>query len=207
MKVSPAIVVLVIVCSVSCQTFINANGDRHKQFLPARDGVHLAGTDTSRFAIEQFNQDHFYTPAFNNKKHLVVPLSGEDISELARTGVRCFFYLWNQGCPQTAADVLKLDNLAKQGEKVLVISWRHDIGRTDNVLKKTYFSEQPYYVIGEDYSDYLLKRKIDFYREACPSCYDQYRDDLAVADLLLVENGKVNIIMYYDSSDLNLLRK
>lgn len=182
----------------SCHTFTSANGEKHRQFMPAKESRSIGELDTSKFVKQDFLiSDYTNKIAKRNGKKIIVPIEGKDISSFLPLQQRCYVYFWNPVCVGTLPDIRKFDSLSKAGENVVIVSLRKDYTTIDKALHKTSFSQYPYYVIeDEKYTRGLLVRKIMFSKDACPSCYTQYRDDLAIADYLLIENGTIKPVLY-----------
>lgn len=207
MKSLPIILIILsaILCQ-SCQTYVSGTGKKYRQFLPAKDLTSSTGLDTSRFTKQPFNlSDYTNKVAYRNNKRIIVPLKGMDISALVNKKGRYYLYFWNAGCRGTSDDIHNLDSISKNGGQVFIISMRSSYNVIDRILSTTAFSQYPYYIIEDKkYSNKLLTRKIRFIKEICNSCYEQYRDDLAVADYILIENRNVTVVMY--SSETSMLK-
>ena len=207
MKSLPIIfIILSAILFQSCQTYVSGNGKKYRQFLPAKDRTQSNGLDTGRFTKQPFNlSDYTNKVAYKNNKRIIVPLKGGDISALVNTKGRYYLYFWNAGCGGTTDEIHKLDSISKHGGQVFIISMRSSYDVIDRILSTTAFSQYPYYTIEDKkYSNKLLMRKIRFIKEACESCYEQYKDELAFADYILIENGTFKVIM--SSSETNMLK-
>gem|GEM_PF-2680351 len=192
----------------SCRTYVSGNGSKHRQFLPTKDRAAISDIDTNSFIKLPFNlNDYCNKVAYKNGKRVIETIEGTDLSTIANTKGRYYVYFWNPVCPAARIDIHKMDSLSKKGENVIMISMRSNYDIISNKLDKTSFAQYPCYVLeAEKYTDLLLVRKIRFTKEACESCYEQYKDDLAVADYLLVENGSITPIMYNDTTNSSILK-
>lgn len=186
-------VLLIALLLSGCQRYVTPGGRSHWQLFPAKDKIRASDMDTSRYVIRPFDVE-----AFSNKisrkggKKIIEILYAADLKKLAQHGGRYRLYFWNPTCVQTQKTIRYLDSLARTGEQVMIVSLRRDYDVIDHKLGKTVFSNYPYYLIdGMDESKVLTVRHIRFIRKACEDCYRQHRDNLAVADYLIVENGTV----------------
>lgn len=193
----------------SCRTYVSGNGSKHRQFLPSKDRAAISDIDTNRFIKLPFSlSDYSNKVAYKNGKRIIETIEGADLSIIANTKGRYYVYFWNPVCPDTRVDIHKMDSLSKKGENVIIISLRSNYDIISNKLAKTAFAQYSCYVLeAKRYTDVLLIRKIRFTKEACESCYVKYKDDLAVADYLLMENGNITPIMYNDTTNTNILKK
>ena len=162
--------------------------------------------DTNRFTKQQFDlTDYNNKLAHKNGRRIIEPVEGFDVRAMVDTKGRYYLYFWTT-CPGTLPDIHKLDSLSQKGEKVMIISLRNNYELIDMILSKTHFSQYPFYTIEADrYTNILLIRKIKFIKEACATCYNQYKDDLAVADYVLVDSGVITPIMFNEKSGVNVL--
>lgn len=195
--------VLLLLCG-SCQKFVLSNGKIHRQFLPVKDRVSRSNFDSTKFTKLAFNlSDYTGKVAYRDSKRIVSPLTGSDIKTLLNTKKRYLLYFWNPGCPGSRSEIYHLDSISKRGERVFIISMQRNYALIDRILSKTDFSQYPYYTIEEEkYTNTLLLRKIGLIRDACDSCYDQYKDDLAIAEYLLLESGRVKVVMHKNDTIL-----
>ncbi len=204
-----SLIVLTFVAAMlgeSCQTYTSANGGKYRQLNPAKDKTDLSAMDTGRFIRQRFDLSDFTNKvAFRNRKRIIVPVEGSDVRAMVNTNGRYYLYFWNPGCPATRSEIHKMDSIAQKGESVMIISLRSNYEVIDTILGKKHFSQYPWYTLEADrYTSKLVVRKIRFIKEACPTCYEQYKDDLAVADYLLLENGTTKPVMYNDSGGINI---
>lgn len=187
----------------SCQTYISANGNKHRQLFPTKDKGSINDLDTSRFVRKPFQDVGFNTVDTRSSRKTVVPVSGTDLKALIEKDSEQLIYFANPGCPATAADIRKLDSLAKTGQNIIIVSLRKSYDRIDVLLRNTAFSKAPYYVVEDDkYGDVLLVKQIRVIKDLCESCYTQYRDDLAVAEYIIVGNGRTEVILYNDERNV-----
>ncbi len=190
----------------SCHTFITANGSKHRQLFPVRVKDDKLVIDTNKYHLQHFSYANFENKSgFAGAKKLVEIISGSDIDDLkTRSGKYCLVF-WDPQCPKSTSTIRKCDSLLKTGEKILLVSLMNDYELIDRRLKSRLFNAYPYYAIGNTYdSKVMLRRKIIFIKQCCPDCYKSNRDDLAVADYLLIENGNIQTILYNHPN--NILR-
>lgn len=169
--------------------------------FPAKDKVGASGMDTNRFTKQSFDLlDYTHKVAYNNKKKIIEPIEGTDVQLLANTKGRYYLYFWNAGCPGSLSDIHKLDSLSGTGINILIIYLRKNYKAIGHTLGKTHFSQYPYYTIEADkYTNIIAFRQINFIKDACATCYKQYKDDLLAASYILVENGTIRPVFYQDS--------
>ena len=191
-----------LLCS-ACQTYTLSNGKKHRMLFTARDKTD-GSIDTTIYCKQQFNvADYDNKVAFNGKKRIIEPIEGADVQKLVNTKGTYYLYFWNQVCPHTLNDIHKLDSLSLKGANILIVCLRKNYVAIDKVLGKTNFAQYPYYTIEADrYTNMLIRKKIKFSKEACETCYDVYKDDLAVADYLMITNGKIQPVLYNESPNI-----
>ncbi len=193
--------------SAGCQRYTNAGGKRHIQLLPVKDKVNMSAMDMGRYIKMQFDlAAHTHKQAYLNGKRVVAVVDGQDLRSMSKSGAGYYVYFWNPYCPQTRKDIQRLDSLCSKGANVVVLSLRNDLDVISKRLEQTSFGRYPIYVVAEKYSTKeLLMRKLRLIKEACAGCYEQYRDDLAVADYLLIENETILPVFYNDKDRVNIL--
>jgi hypothetical protein len=186
-------ILLIALLLSGCQRYVAPGGRSHWQLFPAKDKISASDIDTGRYVIRPFDSEAFSKKVSRKDgKKIIEILEAADVKKLAEQGARFRLYFWNPTCVQTHKTIRYLDSLARTGEQVMIVSLRRDYDVIDRKLGKTAFSNYPYYLIGGmDESKVLTVRHIRFIRKACEDCYRQHRDNLAVADYLIVENGKV----------------
>jgi hypothetical protein len=136
---------------------------------------------------------------------MIEPMEGADLLKLAKLQRRYYVYFFDPVCPGSAAPVRKLDSLAKTGENVVIVSLRNNYEAIHATLRKTAFSQYPYYTIeNKKYPTVLLQRQIKFIKDACEECYSEYKDEVAGADYMLIENGTIRPLFYNDNIIKNL---
>lgn len=198
--------ILLCLLTVSCHTFVLSNGKKFRQLAPVKDNTPGIQIDTTKFTRQAFKlSDYHDKNSHHNAKRIVVPTLGTDLTALVNTNDKYIVYFLDPRCPSSIPYVHKLDSLSKTGYQIVIVSVRSDYGMIDRRLSKTNLSQYPYYTIeDEKYTNILLRKKIEFIKELCSSCYQQYKDDLTFADYLLIENGKVMVI--YHTAENNILR-
>ena len=206
-QIHSVLCLLLLLFLQSCHTFITANGSNHRQLFPAKVKDATLTTDTNKYHLQHFSYANYENKSgFAGAKKLVETISGSDIDDLKTRNGKYYLVFWNPKCPASSSIIRKCDSLLKTGEKILLVSLRNDYELIDRRLKSRQFNSYPYYTIGNTYdSKVMLRRKIIFIKQCCMACYESYRDDVAVADYLLVENGTVRSILYNDTS--NILKK
>lgn len=189
---------------VGCQTFIGKSGTKRRQWFPVKDKTNASEFDANRFEKRTFEiVDYKSKMGFHGWRKIVVLIEGKDLKQLVSTNERYYVYFWNSACPGTQVNIRKLDSMSKKGMNILVVSLRANYNTIDYELKGTQFSKYPYYTIeAERYSNLLIRRQVDFIREACKSCYDDYKDDLGMADYLLIENGTIRPVWFNDRQNV-----
>lgn len=203
-EVCNTIILVLILTLQSCQVYVTDNGRKHRQLFPAKDKSIATALDTSRFVRKPFQ---YPASPMQDGKRVVMPVTGEDLGSLITAQDRYYLYFWDPTCKGALLEAYKFDSLSRQGLKVLIISLRKTYEAIDRNLSKTTFFQQPYYVIEDGrYSETLLLKKIRFMKDLCNDCYERYKDDLAVADYIVIGKGSVDVVMYNDE-DNNVLRK
>lgn len=199
--------ILLCLLTASCHTFVLSNGKKMRQLAPVRDNTPGIQIDTNKFTRHAFRlSDYEDKNSHHNGKRIVVPTLGTDLTALVNTNDKYIVFFLDPRCPSSIPDMHKLDSLSKTGYQIVIVSLRSDYGMIDRRLAKTNFSQYPYYTIeDEKYTNILLRKKIEFIKELCSSCYEQYKDDLTFAEYLLIENGKV--IVLFDNSENNILKQ
>jgi len=191
----------------SCHTFITANGSKHRQLFPSKVKDTKLTTDTNKYHLQHFSYANYENKSgfAGAKKHVEI-ISSSDIEDLKTRNGKYYLVFWDPQCPKSSPIIRKCDSLLRTGEKILLVSLRNDCELIDRRLKSRQFKYYPYYTIGNSFdSKVMLRRQISFIKQCCMECYESYRDDVAVADYLLVENGTVKSILYNDTS--NILKK
>jgi hypothetical protein len=191
----------------SCHTFITANGTKHRQLFPSKVKDATLATDTNKYHLQRFSYANYENKnGFVLAKKLVEVIGSSDIEDLRTRNGKYYLVFWDPQCPKSSSIIRKCDSLLKTGEQILLVSLRNDCELIDRRLKSSLFNSYPYYTIGNSFdSKVMLRRKISFIKQCCIECYESYRDDVAVADYLLVENGAVKSVLYNDTS--NILKK
>lgn len=204
MRTLSILLFLATVCCYSCQTYVTSDDRKHRQLFPPKDKRGIASLNTNKYIVLPFNAaDHTKRTTHKNEKRAVEIISASDVRILTASKKRYLIYFWNPVCSHTLNNIHKLDSCARNGENVLVVSLRNTPDIMDSRLQKTKFSQYPLLLINsENYSKRITVRKISFIRDACESCYVQHKDDLAVADYLLLENGKITPIMYSNAANV-----
>lgn len=162
--------------------------------MPAKDRIKSSYIDTVSYYRQNFNYSN-YTQQIStiNKKRLVETLEGKDLIMLAQKGNQYYIYFWNATCNGTTDDVKKFDSLAKTGMNVIIASLIRDYELVNHKLENTNFSKYPIYSVEEQrYSNILLQRKARIIKEACPECYDKYKDSIAGVQYLHINDGRIN---------------
>lgn len=198
MRTLSVLLFLATVCCCSCQTYVTSDNRKHRQLFPPKDKRGIASLDTTKYIRLPFNvADHTNRTTHKNGKRIVEIISASDVHTLAASKKRYLIYFWNPACLHTLNSIHILDSCLQKGENVLVVSLRNTPDIMDSRLQKTTFSQYPLLIVNsENYSKRLPVRKIRFIREACENCYQQHKDDLAVADYLLLKYGAITPIMY-----------
>ncbi len=195
---------LALICCNSCQTYVTGDGRKHRQLFPPKDKRGIASLDTNKYILLPFDAaDHTNKTTHKNGKRVVELISPSDIRILAASKKRYLIYFWNPACSHTLNSIRVLDSCAQKGENVIVVSLRNTPDIMDSRLQKTVFLQYPLFIVNsENYSTRLPVRKIRFIRESCESCYKQHKDDLAVADYLLLDDGAITPIMYSNTANV-----
>jgi hypothetical protein len=204
MKNLVALTVLIAMSLGSCTTIVTRDGKKHRQLFPARDKSNASDFNADKFIIQKFDVTHFANRVGSiGSRKLIESIDGKDIATLAKSSNRYYILIWNPGCSGDFYNVKKFDNLARPGSNVLVGSLRTDYDMIDRQLRNMFFSEYPYYVIdAKKYSNVLIRRHLMFVGDACEGAREKYRDDLAVVDYLLVENGVITPVFYNDPNNV-----
>ncbi len=162
--------------------------------MPAKDRIKSDYIDTVSYYRQNFNYSN-YTQQIStiNKKRLVETLDGEDLIMLANKGDEYYIYFWIATCSHTSSDIMTLDSLAKTGMNVIIASLVRDYELANYKLENTIFSKYPIYSVEEQrYSNILLERKARIIKEACPECYDKYKDSIAGIQYLHIKDSRIN---------------
>ncbi|MBN9485234.1 MAG: hypothetical protein J0H46_17910 [Bacteroidetes bacterium] len=192
---------LLFLCSIlacaSCHTFNLSNGRKHRQLFPAKDHIVAQQYDTSKFIVRPFNLSDFENKiAHRDNRRIIEPITGSDIRSIINIKGKYYLYFWNPICRGTSPDLHKLDSISRLGISIMIVSLRRDYDQMDKLLRHTSFSAYPYYTIENDRTQILLVRKINFIREACNTCYERYKDDLAVADYLSFGDSTTRVLFF-----------
>lgn len=180
----------------SCLTLHTGNGKKYRQFAPVKDKSDPEGYSKTRFVKKQFDANAFLkNEGTENGKHVIVPLEGKDLlNNQSLEGTQVFLYYPH--CPASSAAVKKADSAAGKGIRVMLIATTSEYERIDALLKNTTFNKQPYYVIeNKKYSNIVIRKRVNFIREMCEPCYEKYKDELDVADHILIGKDAIEIIM------------
>jgi hypothetical protein len=206
MKNLVTLTVLIAMSLGSCTTIVTRDGKKHRQLFPARDKSNASVFDANRFVMQSFDISHYANKVDSvGGKKLIELIDGKRIATLAKSSNRYYIFLWNPGCSGNFSTVKKFDSLARLGNNVILVSLRTEYEMIDRQLRNMVFSQYPYYVIdAKKYSNIIASRQFMFVSDACEGAREKYRDDLAVVDYLLVENGKVTPVVYNDPA--NILR-
>jgi len=189
------LVYLLLLCT-SCQTFILRDGKKHRQFAPAKDRT-SGKYDTSFFVRKHFEvSDYFNKTAFYQNKRIIISITGNDIKQLTLTKEKYYIYFYNPTCPSTCESIKGLEEKLANGENVLIISYREEYSEINKRLIGTKFAQYPYYVLAnKKHAEVLLLKARDFIKDACSPCYDKYKDEVAFAEYLLIQNGAIEPVM------------
>lgn len=192
---------LLFLCSIlacaSCHIFNLSNGRKHRQLFPAKDHIVAQQYDTSKFIVRPFNLSDFENRiAHRDNRRIIEPITGSDIRSIINIKGKYYLYFWNPICRGTLPDLRKLDSISKLAVPIMIVSLRRDYEQMDRLLRNTIFAAYPYYTIEDDRTQILLVRKINFIREACNTCYERYKDDLAVADYLSFGDSTIKVLFF-----------
>ncbi|MCB0699520.1 MAG: hypothetical protein H6551_07695 [Chitinophagales bacterium] len=206
MKNLSLLTLLFSIIFTSCYTLVLKDGRKFRASNLAADKTTVYAMDTTKFVRRPFKvSDYTNKTAYYNGKRMIVPMRGADLKAFTGTTGKYYLYFLNPTCSGTVSTLKKLDSLSKSGYNMIIVSERMEYEVIDRRFAKTNFAQYPYYTIEtEDYSNYLLWRKVGFLQEACPECYEQSPDKIPSAYLLLIEDGDVRFINY--SSDENILK-
>lgn len=180
----------------SCLTLYMGNGKKYRQFAPVKDKSDPEDYSKTRFFKKQFDANAFLkNEGIEKGKHVIVPLEGKDLlNNQSLEGTQVFFYYPH--CQASAAVVKKADSIARTGIKVMLIATTSEYERIDALLKNTIFYKPPYYVIeNKKYSNIVICKRVNFIRDMCEPCYEKYKDELDVADHILIGKDAIEIIM------------
>ena len=204
-NLSSIIIALFCIVCASCHTFTFSNGKKYRQAFPTKDKSSLSTLDTSLFTWQQFQLSHYTEKQGKlNNKRIITPLYGSDLKKLPAKG-KYYIYFWNPTCVAGTVHMKILDSLSKQGENVIILSLRNEYELLNRKLSRTSFAQYPICIIsGERSSNILLQRQVNFVKEGCSYCYEQYKDDLIFAQYLVVENDSVKVV--FDTSAESILR-
>lgn len=172
------------------------NGKKYRQFAPVKDKSNPEDYAKTRFVKKQFDVIAFINnKGIENGKHVIVPIEGKDLlSNQSLEGTQIFFYYPH--CAASYAVVKKADSVAGTGTKVMLIATTSEYDKIDKLLKNTAFYKQPYYVIeNKKYSNIVIRKRVNFIKEMCASCYEKYKDELDFADHILIDKNAIEIIM------------
>lgn len=189
------LIYLLLLCT-SCQTFILRDGKKHRQFAPAKDRT-SGKYDTNFFVRRPFEVSDYYskTGLYQNKR-IITSITGNDVKQLALTKEKYYIYFYNPTCPSTCESIKELEENLAKGENVLIISYREEYSEINKRLIGTKFAQYPYYVLAnKKHAEVLLLKARDFIRDACTVCYDKYKDEVAFAECLLIQNGTIEAVM------------
>lgn len=172
------------------------NGKKYRQFAPVKDKSYPENYSKARFVKKQFDVNDFINnKGIENGKHVIVPIEGKNLlSNQSLEGTQIFFYYPH--CAASYAVVKKADSVAGTGTKVMLIATTSEYDKIDKLLKNTAFYKQPYYVIeNKKYSNIVIRKRVNFIKEMCASCYEKYKDELDFADHILIDKNAIEIIM------------
>ncbi|MBE2290758.1 MAG: hypothetical protein IAE95_14485 [Chitinophagaceae bacterium] len=203
-KISPVFLALILLFCSSCQTYVTSSGKKHRQLFPATDKAAISAIDTGKYLLLPFSAaDRSNRLTHKNGKRVVQMIRPSDVVHLAESKESYIIYLWDSKCPATQKKIHTLDSICGSGVNVIVASMRYSCEAMDVRLRNTNFSRHPLYIIApETRSGRLLVRKVSFLKQCCPTCYDKYKDDLALADYLYLANGTVTAVMYTDKGNV-----
>ncbi len=188
----------------SCHTFITANGSKHRQLFPSKVKDATLTTDTNKYHLQRFSYANYENKnGFVGSKKLVEVITRSDIDDLKTRNSKYYLVFWNPQCPKSSSVIRRCDSLLRTGESIILVSLRNDCELINRRLKSSLINSYPYYTIGSSFdSKVMLRRQISFIKDCCPDCYKSYRDDVAVADYLLIENGNIQSILYNDEDNM-----
>ncbi|MEO6832113.1 MAG: hypothetical protein ABI169_07920 [Chitinophagaceae bacterium] len=163
--------------------------------------------DTGQFHVQTFNYQNFLQKvAYLNGKRIVEMIAPKNLVALSATDKTLYIYLYLPNCSATKPHIRRLDSLARKGMNILVISLSKSDG-IEKLLKKTSFSQYPYYIINPQKSSLEpILTEINFIREACASCYEEYKDELIDVDYLVLEKSMIRVVRYDAPKGQNILR-
>lgn len=187
-----------LLLTASCQTFMLRDGKKYRQFAPVKDFASIDECDTTRFVKQQFVVSNYTDKvAFNKNKRIITTIEGNDLKQLAATGKQYHIYFYNPTCQGTCESIKHVETKFSDQENVILISLREDIDAMDNMLAQTRFGKYPYYVLeSKTYSKGLILKQRNFIKDACSTCYDKYKDEVAFAEYVLIQNGTIEPVMF-----------
>ncbi len=169
---------------------------------------HKNNIDTARFIFQNFKLSNFENeiPADNGKRIIEV-IEPKDLKEIMLKGSIYIVYLYLPGCGGTPPNLHRLDSAAKKGEHIIPIALSQVPNRMNALMLNTAFARYPLYVLHTtSKSNDGALNKIAFLKEVCPVCDSLYKDELLDADYLLIENKKMEIIMFNVHPEKSLFR-
>lgn len=180
---------------IGCQPIYSSNGSVYRQLAPAKE-PRSNSLDSTRLVLQSFNLSNFVNQVSRNgDRHLVERVTGTDIVKLMENGKTLDVYFFNPGCITDHAKIKLIDSLVQKGQPILAISISNDFPRLEKLLSRTSLSRWPYYVSSvQPNTRILIKRQSHFIKEACPTCYDKFKDDLFYIDHLRIDNGSLNVV-------------
>lgn len=193
-----SLILAILLCFQSCITFHFADGSKRNMLLPVKDKIALSDLDTSTYKVVDFDLANYSSLAKDKDgKKIVVPISGSDLIELAKAEHTCKVFFWNPSCPVGDRLVSKTDSLNKKGERVLLISLRTNCDLMIQKLSNTTLAKYPLYIIEEKENEvFLAKKQINFIKEAWPSLYSKYKDDVLSIKYLLIRDGEIEPVWF-----------
>lgn len=187
-----------------CITFQSANGKRHIQLFPTHIQQSKWVLDSSKYQLQNFELANYKNKkSYNNGKKIFETITSADVVNMKGDGGNYCIMFWRPECPASQKNIRIADSLLRYGHNVMLLSLTNNYELIDKRLKKYTLHNYPYYIIDNKYaSNTLLKVNINFIKECCPECYRKYRDEVVVANYLLIHDGTIEAIMKDDKRNI-----
>ena len=182
--------VVVLALLSSCfQTYHFTNGEKYRNFFPVKD-VYMVSE--SELEEHKFDLDNYLNPDTVGIIQYVFP---ENIMEIVDSIDRDFLVIFYYPNCHAVKNEFEIAQFAKENSiPFIMISDIYSPGRMKELYREYGLENKNQYIIPSmnRKGRFVLKKRLEFIKRICPSCYDKQKDELIFATLLKVAiNGNL----------------
>lgn len=178
---------LIFILLSGCVTYNLPNNKKFRNFSPVKDEF---TADKKYFSDNRFDIKYFKEPDTNMKIQFILPEDILNILDMLEDDLLILFYYPN--C-SGADSLFKIPKYAeKHNIHYILISEIYSPERMKQLNIKYDLKNKNQYIIPtlEGGEKLILKKRINFIKELCPSCYSEYLDGLAFFSQVKIANHK-----------------